>query len=103
MSNPTADEARADALGYVEQTIYANEDSSPRVIWTNAEVLDLLYEIAERLNVDDPEPCAACDTPLAQCPMPAAGCCSDCTHAANYPTQRPSTKDHANGGGDDAR
>lgn len=30
------------------------------------------------------EECAACDTPLDKCPMPVAGCCDDCTHAANY-------------------
>lgn len=30
------------------------------------------------------EQCAACDTPLEDCPMPVAGCCDDCTHAANY-------------------
>lgn len=30
------------------------------------------------------EECAACDTPLDECPMPVAGCCDDCTHSANY-------------------
>lgn len=32
-----------------------------------------------------PEECAACDTPLDECPMPEAGCCDDCTHVAYYP------------------
>ena len=69
MSNPTADEAVLDALGYVEQTIYSNEDNSPAVTWTNAEVLELLGEIAERLTID--------------------GCCEDCTHVANYGRHSP--------------
>lgn len=90
MSNPTTDDACADALGYIAQTLYANEDNSASVMWTNREVLDLLGEIAERLAVDDPEECASCDTTLADCPMPDAGCCEDCTHAANYPTPRSS-------------
>ena len=97
MSNPTSEEARADALGYIEQTIYANEDNPLALVWTNAEVLELLGEIYERLALDDPEECAACDTPLAECPMPVAGCCSDCTHAANYSTPHPNDLDHADG------
>ena len=55
MSNPTEDEARTDALGYVEQTIYANEDNGVFVVWKNAEVLELLEEIAERLRLDPDE------------------------------------------------
>ena len=35
------------------------------------------------------EECAACDTPLDECPMPVAGCCDDCTHTANYPSSKP--------------
>ena len=52
MSNPTSDSARSDALGYIEQTIYANEDNSPAVTWTHAEVREMLFDIAERLRLD---------------------------------------------------
>lgn len=38
---------------------------------------------------EDPEPCPACDTTLADCPMPDAGCCEDCNHGANYPERTP--------------
>ena len=66
---------------------------------SNADVLELLGKIYERLALDDPEECAACDTPLAECPMPVAGCCSDCTHAANYSTPHPNDLDHMDGSG----
>lgn len=46
------DAARLDALGCVEMTIYCNEDNPAGTLWTNAEVLELLAEIAERLCVD---------------------------------------------------
>jgi len=52
MSNATPDEARLDALGYVEQTIYANEDNPEPSTWSNADVLELLQEVAERLMLD---------------------------------------------------
>lgn len=39
-----------DALGFIDQTVYANEDSSPRVKWRNGEVLELLAEIRHRLT-----------------------------------------------------
>lgn len=52
MSNETPDVARLDALGFVEQTMYANEDSSPSLTWRNDEVMSLLAEIAERLRVE---------------------------------------------------
>jgi hypothetical protein len=42
--------ARVDALGFVEQTIYANEDSDDSVVWRNSEVLSMLIEVAERLR-----------------------------------------------------
>jgi len=42
--------AAHDALGYIDQTIYANEDASPRLKWRNSEVLDLLCEIRTRLT-----------------------------------------------------
>lgn len=41
-----------DALGFIDQTIYANEDSGPRVTWRNAEVLELLAEIRRMLVPD---------------------------------------------------
>lgn len=64
MSNETPDAARLDALGYVEQTIYANEDSSPAITWRNDEVVELLREVAERLRVrgDVAELCSYCLT-----------------------------------------
>lgn len=52
MSNETAEAARVDALGYVEQTIYANEGTGATITWCNAEVLEMLGEIAERLRLD---------------------------------------------------
>lgn len=39
-----------DALGFVDQTIYANEDSDPGVVWRNEEVLALLSDIRIRLH-----------------------------------------------------
>lgn len=52
MANPNDSAARNDALGFIEQTIYANEDNSPAVTWRDDEVRELLYEIAERLRLD---------------------------------------------------
>lgn len=39
-----------DALGFIDQTVYANEDSRPDLKWTNAEVLELLGEIRGKLT-----------------------------------------------------
>lgn len=50
MSATTEQAGWRDALGYVEQTIYANSDGSPAVTWRNSEVINLLTEIAERLR-----------------------------------------------------
>ena len=36
-------------LGFIDQTIYANEGSSEAVTWRNAEVLDLLRTIRSTL------------------------------------------------------
>ena len=41
--------AIGDALGYIDQTIYANEDSD--CIWTNAEMLEMLRDIRDLLAV----------------------------------------------------
>lgn len=38
-----------DALGFIDQTIYANEDSNPLTSWRNEEVLALLAEIRTKL------------------------------------------------------
>ena len=34
-----------DAIGFIDQTIYANDDSRPDLHWRNDEVLELLGEI----------------------------------------------------------
>lgn len=39
-----------DALGFIDQTVYANEDNSHRVKWRNSEVLELLAEIRAKLT-----------------------------------------------------
>lgn len=39
----------ADAMGFIDQTVYANTDSRPDLKWSNAEVLELLGMIRERL------------------------------------------------------
>lgn len=44
---------RIEALGFIEQTIYANEDSPGTVTWRNDEVLGLLRDIAERVRRED--------------------------------------------------
>ena len=43
-------------LGFIDQTIYANEDGSPDLTWTNAEVLELLAMIRGTLTgeIDTP-------------------------------------------------
>lgn len=45
-----ANRARLDALGYVEQTMYANGDSPRPLAWRNDEVMSMLAEIAELLT-----------------------------------------------------
>ena len=47
----------ADALGFIDQTLYANGDNSDRVTWTNVEVLEMLRELRATLLVPGrPEP-----------------------------------------------
>lgn len=41
--------AADDALGFIDQTIYANEDSNPLTPWRNEEVLALLGEIRMKM------------------------------------------------------
>lgn len=38
------------ALGYIDETIYANEDTDPDLKWRNSEVLAVLYEIRARIT-----------------------------------------------------
>lgn len=40
------------ALGFIDQTIYANEDSAPTTKWRNDEVLELLRDIRAHLLAD---------------------------------------------------
>ncbi len=56
-------------------------------------VADEIEADVEADDWEDPEECPACDTPLAECPYPAAGCCEDCNHAANYDRERTSLGD----------
>lgn len=43
------------SLGYIDQTLYANEGNSSRVTWRNDEVLELLRDVRAMI-VDDVEP-----------------------------------------------
>ncbi len=45
----------ARTLGFIDQTLYANGDSSDAVTWRNAEVLSLLREIRATLTGADHE------------------------------------------------
>jgi hypothetical protein len=56
---------RVDALGFIEQTIYANADSPDTVTWRNGEVLDLLRDVAQRLRHHDDGPLRRVLTKLA--------------------------------------
>lgn len=40
------------ALGFIDQTVYANEDNGPGVKWSNREVLDLLADVRKALAAD---------------------------------------------------
>lgn len=40
-----ADAQRDATLGFIDQTVYANDDNRPDLKWTNAEVMELLGEI----------------------------------------------------------
>lgn len=42
-------------LGFIDQTVYANEDSGADVTWANTEVLELLAEIRRALVADTHE------------------------------------------------
>lgn len=54
------DAALTDTLGYLDQTIYANEDSWPDLHWTNTEVLELLHSLRARLMPGPKAGCPAC-------------------------------------------
>lgn len=41
-----------DALGFVDQTVYANDDNRDDLRWSNAEVLELLGMIRDKLSTD---------------------------------------------------
>jgi hypothetical protein len=43
-----------DALGFIDQTVYSNEDSPEYVRWPNSEVLEMLGEIRARLTRSTP-------------------------------------------------
>lgn len=45
----SATQSASDTVGFIDQTIYANEDSSPDVSWKNSEVLELLGDIRARI------------------------------------------------------
>lgn len=46
----------SDALGFIDQTVYENEDSSPRLMWQNIGVLELLAEIRGKLTGSEEKP-----------------------------------------------
>lgn len=46
----TAAQRVAGAVGLIDQTVYANEDNGPDVVWTTPEVMDLLAEIRRALT-----------------------------------------------------
>lgn len=48
-----------DAVGFIDQTLYANEDNRPEVRWTNAEVVELLGMIRGMIIVELEPPTAA--------------------------------------------
>lgn len=41
-ATPSPERRLLDTLGFVDQTIYANDDSRDDLTWTNSEVLELL-------------------------------------------------------------
>lgn len=61
-----------DALGFIDQTIYANEDNPPDMTWVNEEVLELLWIIrntlAEEVGPGEAAmrvwPCFECGKPI---------------------------------------
>lgn len=44
-----AEAGNNDALGFIDQTVYANDDNRPDLKWTNTEVLELLGVIRDKL------------------------------------------------------
>ncbi|KJL49515.1 hypothetical protein RS84_00228 [Microbacterium hydrocarbonoxydans] len=48
-SKGRADAQRDATIGFIDQTVYANEDNRPDLKWTNAEVMELLGNIRELL------------------------------------------------------
>jgi hypothetical protein len=51
VTRPTLTARVEDALGFIDQTVYANEGNGPDVVWTTPEVLELLADIRRALTV----------------------------------------------------
>lgn len=48
-----ADAQRDQAIGFIDQTLYANDDNRPDLKWTNAEVVELLGMIRGMLVAEE--------------------------------------------------